>query len=39
MQFERLTFDQGTGAASKLVETYNFHKAAAVLAGQNMLVL
>ena len=32
MQFKRLSFKEGTGVASKLVETYNFHKAAAVLA-------
>ena len=32
MKFERLSFEEGTGVASKLVETYNFHKAAAVLA-------
>ena len=32
MQFKRLSFKEGTGAASKRVETYNFHKAAAVLA-------
>lgn len=32
MKFKRLGFEEGTGAASKQVETYNFHKAAAVLA-------
>ena len=32
MEFQRLTFEHGTGAVSKQIETYNFHKAAAVLA-------
>ena len=32
MEFKHLSYEIGTGTASKIVETYNFHKAAAVLA-------
>ena len=32
MDFEHIGYEQGTGRASKQVETYNFYKAAAVLA-------
>ncbi len=32
MRFEHISYENGTGINSKQVETYNFHKAAAVLA-------
>ena len=32
MRFEYVSFEYGTGRYSKQIETYNFHKAAAVLA-------
>ena len=32
MEFDHVTYESGTGRRSKEVETYNFHKAAAVLA-------
>lgn len=31
MVFARIDYKEGTGKSSKQVETYNFHKAAAVL--------
>lgn len=31
MEFQHIGYENGTGAASKEIETYNFHKAAAVL--------
>ena len=31
MEFEHITYDEKTGKNSKQIETYNFHKAAAVL--------
>ena len=32
VEFEHITYDEKTGKNSKPIETYNFHKAAAVLA-------
>ena len=32
MRFDHLSFEHGTGKYSKQIETYNFHKAASVLA-------
>lgn len=32
MEFQHIGYEQGTGAVAKEIETYNFHKAAAVLA-------
>ncbi len=32
MEFQHIGYEQGTGVVSKEIETYNFHKAAAVLA-------
>ena len=32
MEFKRLSYTDGTGKVSKAIESYNFHKAAGVLA-------
>ena len=31
MAFDRINYEEGTGKSSKQIESYNFHKAAAVL--------